>query len=254
MGNSIHYAVLQKDRTGPTPDQVKRAFRAFNHLTDADAVRIAMGTRGILMRQLRQDNARALQLALQAEGVNATIIAERDLPKLPEALSLHRLEIWPQSLTVYDPMNRPIPVAWENIAFVAAGASPQPAATKSQTEHAVLRFNAAAGVRPPTAGGSGMQFVLELLLENNSARYQIDAAQFSFKHVIDRPGLTLEEHFVWLIRELCRHAPRAILNAGAHELRQGQEKVPEYANRQTLSDELVWLLWQQSRNAGDLSR
>jgi hypothetical protein len=253
MGNPIQFAVLQKDPGGLTVEQVKRAFKAFSHLTDADAVRLAVGARGILMRHLGQDSARALQLALQAEGAGVIIVAERDLPQLPEGLSLHRLEIWPQSLTVYDPLNRPVIVAWEKIAFIAAGASQQPEATKTQTEHAVLRFNAAAGVRPKTAGdsnqkiGSGLQFLLEILLAGGVIRYQVDAAQFSFKHVIDRPGLSLEEQFIWLVREICRHTPRAALNAGALGLQQGQESVPVYVNRQTLNDEMIWLLWQNSR-------
>jgi hypothetical protein len=253
MGSPIQYAVLQKAPGSLTVDQVKRAFKAFSHLTEADAVRLAVGARGILMRHLGQDSARALQLALQAEGAGVTIVAERDLPQLPEGLSLHRLEIWPQSLTVYDPLNRPVIVGWTDIALVAAGASSQPEAARTRTEHAVLRFNSAAGVRPKTTDdsnrkiGSGLQFMLEILLAGGAVRYQIDAAQFSFKHVIDRPGLSLEEHFVWLVREICRHTPRAVLNAGALGLQQGQETVPVYPNRQTLNDEMIWLLWQSSR-------
>ncbi len=260
MGHLNQYAVLQRDPGSLTVDQVKRAFKAFNHLTDADAIRLAVGARGILLRHLGQDHARALQLALQAEGIGVSIVAERDLPQLPEGLSLHRLEIWPQSLTVYDPMNRPVIVGWTDITLVAAGASQQPEANKTQTEHAVLRFNAASAVRSKTAAdsghklGSGLQFLLEILLAGGAVRYQIDAVQFSFKHVIDRPGLTLEEQFVWLVREICRHTPQATFNAGALGLRQGQEIVPVYANRQTLNDEMIWLLWQNSRHPRPASK
>ncbi len=253
MGNSIQFAVLQRDPAGPNPEQVKRAFKSFSHLTDADAVRLAVAARGILLRRLGSDAARALQLALQAEGVAVAIVAEQDLPRLPESLSLHRLEIWPQSLRVYDPLGRPIVVDWQNIALVAAGASPQPEANKTQTEHAVLRFNSASGMRPKTDEetgrkiGSSPQFLLEILLAGGTARYQIDGTQFSYKHVIDRPGLSLEEQFVWLVREICRHAPQAVYNAGAAELLRGRESVPVYPNRQSLIDEIIWLLWHSAR-------
>jgi len=66
MGHSIQFALLQKEAIGPTADQLKRAFKAFSNLTDADAVRLAAGARGILMKHLGQDAARALQSAFQA--------------------------------------------------------------------------------------------------------------------------------------------------------------------------------------------
>ena len=45
MGHSIQFALLQKEAIGPTADQLKRAFKAFSNLTDADAVRLAAGAR-----------------------------------------------------------------------------------------------------------------------------------------------------------------------------------------------------------------
>ena len=51
---------------------------------------------------------------------------------------------------------------------------------------------------------------------------------------------------MWLVREICRGATRAILNRGALGLLGGQATVPEYANRQMLTDEMIWLLWHEA--------
>ena len=249
MTGTMQFAVLQKDPVGPTADQLKRVFKSFSHLTDADAVRLAVGARGILMKRLGSDAARALHRALQAEGVAVAIVAENDLPKLPEGLSLNRLDLWPQSLTVYDPLGRPRPVAWPEITLIAAGAAQHFEVNKTHTKLMRFQHDAAAGGRvKPSAGTgsnveSGPQLLLELLVGRGKARYQIDAAQFSFKYVIDRPGLMIEERFIWLVREICHHAPHALLNHGARRLQEGQETVPAYLNRQALADEMIWLLW-----------
>jgi hypothetical protein len=257
MATTIQFAILLKDPVAPTADQLKRVFKTFSHLTDADAVRLAVGARGILMKRLSSDAARALQGALQAEGVGVTILAEGDLPKLPEALSLNRLELWPQSLTIYDPMNRPRAIAWNEVTLLAAGAAQHFEANRTHTELMRFQRNAAVGgrVMPSAEAGSrvesGPQFLLELLVEPGPARYRIEAAEFSFQSVIDRPGLTLEEKFIWLVRELCHHAPRALLNHGARRLQTGQETVAPYLNRQALADEMVWWLWRRARDKQD---
>jgi hypothetical protein len=254
MRNTIQYAVLQKDAAGPAPDQLKRAFRTFSNLTDADAMRLAVGARGILMRHLKPEAARAVQTAFQAEGIDVAIVAENDLPQLPEARSLPRLELWPQALTVYDPVGQRAAIPWRDITLVAAGAARHVEFNRTQTEF--LRREANAGSNPrlrkdPASGPrieSGPQLLAELLVRPGAIRYEIDAAQFAFKQVINRPGLATEEKFIWLVREICREATHAILNSGARRLREGAETVPAYINRQALTDEIVWLLWQQARS------
>src|SRR6185295_1246605 len=97
MPSSRQFAVLQKEAVAASPEQLKRAFSSFSNLTDADAVRLAIRSQGILVRQANRDEARALQQALQAEGVGAALISEADLPKLPEGHLLHRLELSPDA-------------------------------------------------------------------------------------------------------------------------------------------------------------
>jgi len=253
MGISVQFTVLQKGAVSPTADQLKRAFKSFSNLTDADAVRLSVGARGILMKHLSQDAARALQSALQAEGCPVAVLAEDDLPKLPDGRSLQRLDLWPQSLVTYDLLGRPNPVSWSQVTLVAAGSAHHFEVHKTQSERTVLRFNPIAGLRAKKIVESahtvapGSQLLLEIFLADGVTRYQIDAAQFAFRQVIDRPGLSTGEKFVWLVREVCRQTSGAIFNQGARLLHEGAEVAPEYTNRQVFQDEIVWLLWRAAQ-------
>jgi hypothetical protein len=256
MGPMMQFAVLQKEPTPPAAERLKRAFRAFSNLTDADAVRVATATRGILMRYLDVDLARAFQRALQAEGVGAVMVAENELPVLPEALSLTRAELWPQALTIYDPVGQARSVPWNTIRLLAAGAAQAVEGSRTHTEFLRLLLQAPAGTPPKRADDAGRrletgaQLLLEILPATGSVRYQVDAAQFAFKHVIDRPGLATEEKFIWLVREMARHAEGALLNHGARRLCAGETLVPEYRSRRMLTDEIVWLLWHSGHKPG----
>lgn len=252
MGNSIQFAVLQKGPVSPTADQMKRVFKSFSNWTDADAVRLAVGAHGILMRHQGQDAARAFQTALQAEGIGAVVVAEDDLPRLPEGRALRRVDLWPQALIVYDDPGRPRPVLWSEIALVAAGVAQHFEVHKTQPKRNAPRFSPVSSIWPKKmsesarAIGPGSSLLLEILLADRATRYQIDAAEFNFRHVIDRPGLSIGEKFVWLVREICRQAERAVFNAGARRLRQGEHVTPDYTNRQVFLDEMVWLLWRST--------
>jgi hypothetical protein len=249
MSNARQYAVLQKDLSSPTAEQLKRAFRSFSTLTDADAVRLAVGAHGILLRHENRDAARAFQTALQAEGVATALVAEDELPGLPEARVLHRLELSPEALKVFDLLGRPTTVPWPEVTLLAAGAVGDVEVSRAQTERTELRFSPVLGVWPKRVTDSrkkvmtDSQMVLEILLAGMKVRYQIEAAHFPFKYVIDQPGLSTADKFIWLVRQFCRYAIAATLNGGVRWLRAGNERVPGYVNRQALTDEILWLLW-----------
>jgi hypothetical protein len=245
--------VLQRDEAAPTPDQLKRVFKSFSNLTDADAVRVAVGAHGILMKHLGQDEARALQRAFRGEGIVVAVVAENDLRGLPQAIALHRLDLWPQALTVYDHVGQPTTIPWPDVTVVAAAAAQRVELSKTQTEFIRRQLNIPSDTRLRKAGdshsniGRDSQLVLELIVGDAATRYEIDATQFTFKYVIDRPGLAAEEKFIWLVREICREATRALVNSGARSLVGGAQTVPSYANRQALTDEIVWLLWRRAQ-------
>ncbi len=219
----IHYAVLQRDAARPTAEQIRRAFRSFSHLTDADAVRLAANAQGILQRQLSADAARAFLRALQVEGVAAAIVAESELQLLPQSKSLHRLALTEAALEIYDLRGQPTAVSWGELALVAAGT----------VRHVEISHSLE----------TRSQLILEIVLKDGAARYEVNADEFPFKYALDRPDLSTVQKFVWLVREISRRATGALLNRGARDLREGTELVRGYPSRQVFNDEMTWLLW-----------
>jgi hypothetical protein len=245
MAGLTSYAVLQNEFSGPSVEQLKRVFSSFIHLTDADAVRLSCSARGILMKQLNRDSARAFQRALGAEGFGATIVAERDLPHLPEGKLLHRLEISPQAFVTYDLLGRTTGIDWNDLALVAAGEVRRLEIRKTESKRTDIRSKKVKEIGHKMEWDA--QLVLEIVLANGAGRYQIEAAEFPFKYVIDQPELSVPAKFIWLVREICRRTPRAIFNTGAQAILDGQDALTEYESRQALTDEMIWLLWNGSR-------
>jgi hypothetical protein len=93
------------------------------------------------------------------------------------------------------------------------------------------------------------QFILELVVGHGAARYEIQAHEFPFNSVVECPAAPLTEKFVWLVREMTRRAPQALLNRGAQDVRDGVMLVRGYPSRQQLLDEMVWLLWSRAHGA-----
>ena len=249
MSTTRQYAVLQKDISRPVADQMRRAFRSFSNLTDADAVRLAANAQGILLRHSGADEARAFHRALLAEGVAAAMVAESDLQLLPASQSLHRLSLSAQALEVYDLLGRARPVPWDDIALVAAGSVRHVEISVTHTERSSAGLRPAFDVWPKKSVEavrkveSETQLILEIVLANGAARYELDAAQFPFKYAVDLPELSTREKFIWLVREIGNRAPKAILNRGASDVRNGVELVRGYPSRQAFTDEMIWLLW-----------
>ena len=249
MARTAQFAVLQNDAAHPSEEQLKRVFRTFHNLTDADAVRLATGAQGILLRQANRDAARAFQSALKAEGIAASVVSEASLPALPTGISLHRLQFSPEALIIFDVLGRPQPIAWARVGLIAAAAVRHYELTKTRSGGDTLKAGPASRswAKGLSAAAHKMesesQFVLEIVLAGGAARYQITAAEFPFKYVINRPRLSTAAKFIWLVREICRNAPGALLNHGARCVRDGQDLVPEYMSAQMLADEMVWLLW-----------
>lgn len=259
MAHPTQFAVLQKELVSPSADQLKRAFKSFSNLTDADAVRLSVTARGILMRGLGMDAARALQSALQTEGVGAAVVAESELPRLPDARLLQRVGLSPEAFSIFDLLERPTAIAWREIALVAAASVRHFEVSTFQTERTAMSFSLMGGfgTKKVQEKGhkvqSGSVLLLELLLGDGSTRYQIDGSRFLFNSVLDSPEMTVDEKFVWLVREISHHATEAVLNHGARSVADGAAAIPNYANRQALADETVWLLWHRNAAANTAS-
>jgi hypothetical protein len=243
------FAILLKDSPVVDPEALKRAFRSLSNLTDADATRIAVQTRGILVKRQTWDAARGLQLALQSEGIATAIVDEQVLPRLPAPRFIRRLEFTGQTLQILDPIGRTVPVDWNLIQLLAAGIVRHFAVSETRSDQQYVGFSPMRGLHLKTVTDvrhkveDEAQLVLDIVMANGAMRFQTEAAQFLFKPLIDDEQLPLPDKFAWLVRELCERAPGALPNRGAFECRAGGRCTAAYPSKVALADESVWLLW-----------
>lgn len=256
MSFANHYAVLVRGGMRPSAEQIRRAFRAFNHLTDADAIRLAANAEGILMRHLSSDEARAFHRALEAEGVVAAFVSESALVQLSQPTRLHRIELSPEELVVFDQIGRPQRYPWEEIALLALGSLLHVGLAKAAFTSVGAGHDALTNAWSKSASSVShrlerdFQMLLEIVTKRDRQRFQIDAASFPFGHLTEHRGISPGEKIVWLTGEFILRAPGAMLNRGAQDIRDGGQMVRGYATMQAFNDEMVWLLWNQAEKTG----
>jgi hypothetical protein len=247
------YCLLQTDSVAPTADQLKRALKSLKTLTEADAIKLARETCGILKKNLSLIDARVLQGALQSEGVPTVLLDATQLPKLPDAKFVRRIEIQPQALGIFDPLGRTVPLPWQHLTLVSAGTVRHFGLSATRTEVTVNTFDPIRGSRKKVVTDvrhkveDDARLVLDIFLTGGLMRFQIEAESFQFKYCFDRPDLNLPQKLGLLIQMLAEHAPHAVMNRGAAALRDGHPENAAYASKVALFDESTWLLWQMAK-------
>jgi len=247
------YCLVQADSVAPTADQLKRAFKSLKTLTEADAIKLAREACGILKKNLSLTDARVLQRALQGEGVPTHLLDATQLPKLPDAKFVRRVEIQPQALAIFDPLGRIVPLPWQHLTLVAAGTVRHFGVSATRTEVTVNTFDPIRGLRTKVVTDlrhkieDDAKLMLDIFLTVGVMRFQIEAESFQFKYCFDRPDLNLPQKLGLLIQMLAEHAPHAVMNRGAAALRDGHPENAAYASKMALFDESTWLLWRMAK-------
>jgi hypothetical protein len=247
------YCLLQTDPVAPTADQLKRAFKSLKTLTEADAIKLAREACGILKKNLSLADARVLQSALQGEGVPTDLLAATQLPKLPDAKFVRRVEVQPQSLGIFDPLGRAVPLPWQHLTLVSAGTVRHFGVSATRAEVTVNTFDPIRGSRKKVVTDvrhkveDDARLMLDIFLTGGVMRFQIEAESFQFKYCFDRPDLNLPQKLGLLIQMLAEHAPHAVMNRGATALRDGHPENAAYASKVALFDESIWLLWRMAK-------
>jgi len=251
MAGLTSYAILLRGSSNPNAEALRRAFRVFRHLTDADAVRLAANAQGILMRHLAVDEAKALLQSLTGEGVKAALVHEDELRFLPASQTLHRIDLTEENLVIYDYVGHPTAVDWGEFSLVAAGAVPHLEIAAAPTPPIGTGLRALFGGRgrksasPRSRLETERHFILELVVGRGWARYELVAQSFAFKPIVDRPAASLTENFVGLVRIITHRATAAVRNRAAQDIYEGTALIRGYPSRQALLDEMLWLLWNQ---------
>lgn len=264
----MRYAVLQKTLETPELDKLVRAFKTVPSLTAADAATAVHDAYGVLIKQLAEDDACFLQQALQAEGIDTVVVAQRDLPDMPPFKVVRRLGLNAENLEVFDPLGRSFQVPAEHVLMIAAGAVRTHESRMAEAGHAVTHLGAhhmlsagafESGLRQMGTLGDGrvlrdldIHLSLEIVLTQGVLRYSIEAEEFNFECLGDRRSGSLRANFSSLVNDLTARFPEAVVNRGAHYLRENPSELFVYPTRNAFIEEIVWILW-RIRAAQDAS-
>ena len=250
-------ALMQKGPVAPSAEQLKLAYRGVPGVPAVDADRLSQNAFGILARNLRADQATALQANLKAQGIEADVIEESALPPLPPGKTVRRLEFTSDALMVYDPLGRPFPVPWGNLTLLAAGNVQQATFQRVRSEREEVRTKFVHGVIPvpvreTIVGYSSQESAAkvlrgEIILTRSAARFSIEAENFNY-------AACLGEHFqrdvpldfCRLIGELAGRAPQAAQTRGVATIMAEPPVFLAYPRQKFLEEEIVWMIWRAS--------
>ncbi len=212
------YALLQTSMAPPPVDALKRAFRNSRSLSAADAVWVADDAFGILARDLPEDEGQSLAAMLTGEGVGVELVADRDLPRLPDAQFFLSTQFQPDTLELFDALERAEKVPWPAVRLIAVGSD-------------------RGEVRLEIVGGDAVM------------RFFTTMGKLHFHHSPEVGGTSAADRFIHLLRKLRHHAPGAVLNRGARLLIEAgpvHERVEDlvaYPRLSAFHEESTWLLW-----------
>ena len=117
----MNFAVLQKTLDIPPVEKIEQALLSVEGFTRIDAHTFANDAYGILVKNLSMEQANAFAQALYGQGVETDVVAETELPVLPQTKFVHQLDCTPEGLMIYDSIGRSFPLEWKYVMMIAAG-------------------------------------------------------------------------------------------------------------------------------------
>lgn len=245
----MRYAIVQDQLDPPPIESLKRAFRSVSFLTDLDALTLGRDAFGILIKNLEAKDAANLQGALKVEGVLTEIVPEQNLPPLPPAKHVHRLNCTPDALLIYDPLGRAFPLNWNHLLIIAAGQVQLTEFRRIEKQkpslrlHGRISFETLPEPQYTTREEKTDRLILELVIARAALRYSAEADKFNYQYLGERQTKDSAANFALLVQDLTRHAPSAAINRGAYYLREQSPTPFSYPSKNAFYEEVTWLLW-----------
>lgn len=223
-GLMMTYALMQTTMEAPPVEALRKAFLTSTALSPADAVFVADDAYGILARDLQGEDAQNIAASLAADGVHVELVAEGDLPRLPEPAMFVGFQFRDHFLRLLNALGEPTDVPYRGIRLVAVGYDRQ-------------------AVR------------IELVFGDATLRYNSTLEHLAFRHEPTMQGRSPGENLVAMLEQLRRRIPTAVFNRGAHNIADGPpvehiEDFVAYPRTSAFFEEVVWLLWKLRRDEG----
>jgi hypothetical protein len=251
----MRYAVLQTSLDTPSIEQMARAIPTVPGLTAADAHILGNDAFGILVKDFSTEQARALQGALRAEGVETEIVEQSLLPVLPQAHLAQRLDGTPEHLLIHDPLGRTFRLEWAQITFIAAGAVRLTDFVRREQKRTMTRYTAGGMAYHDTEYETvsreerNEHLMAEIFASGPTPRYSFTADKFNFAGLGERNLHNTVANFSLTIRDLAQFGAGAALNQGAGALSQDATKIFSYPSKNAFYEEIVWTHWQMKKGA-----
>ena len=229
-------------------EKIEQALLSVKGFTRIDAHTFANDAYGILVKNISAEQANGFSQALLGQGIETDVVAQTDLPALPQTKFVHRLDCTPDGLLIYYPIGRSFPLPWQNVMLMAAGCVRM--TDFIRTEKVVWVDDEHGGqVRTTVSRNAEEQnnhLLLEIVVSGAVLRYSMSADRFNFMCLGERRTKSLPENFALLVQDLATHAPHAMLNRGAFFLKQNEHLFP-YPSKNAFFEEITWLLWRMKR-------
>jgi hypothetical protein len=248
-------AVLQTTlMPAPSLKQLQRAFAHVPGLTPYDARILGRDAFGVLVKDCSAEQAAALRGGLLSVGIETEVIDQALLPAVPVSKHVHRLDITPEHLVVYDPLNRTFRLEWQHITLVAAGAvrlsqfvpvRREPVYNPFLAIKGDAEFEALEG-QTETRESTAEHLLADFVLRDGVLRYSLRADDFNFMTLGDRRTRDAAANFSAFMLDALACVPAAEKTLGAEALLNGQLFC--YPSKNAYLEEIVWRLWQSKRN------
>jgi hypothetical protein len=239
------YAVVLTQPALPPFMEVARALAQARHTPALDQTVPAKRAWGILAEHQPEEVAQTLQQGLIQAGLPCRVIREDQMPSLPEAKPMTRMET-PASERITLLGAAAVPHSTETTRKVKEGPSGAQRiinTTVMMSTGIPLRLGGKARVVEKTTTHTDRLFYLDIVLRNPWERRRIDAAHFDYSCLKERKSYQGFANFRLVIDDFIALAPAAALNHGIRVL---QEKKPlldmEYVSLADFERELRWRL------------
>ncbi len=253
------FAVARTTSEPLAAETVSGAFRGVPGLTAYDANTTGGDGHGIVGRGLSAEQAAVLQANLKSAGVATELVEESQLPALPPAKIIRRVEIKPEALFIEDLIKGLIPIGWERVLLIAAGSVQLTKVSRNliEQEDFTQHIHVAHGIPAyqSTSNYVSKETVdwflrAEILMTDGKLRYSIEAERFNFVPLGEGVTRDLAGNFCLLVRGLAAHAPKALLSRGAASMVSDPPEFIYYPRKGAFYDEITWMLWQTHLTEG----
>lgn len=211
-----------------------------------DALHIVRNTPGVLAQPFSLTEARQLVERIQPLGIQATVVADADLPNVRTPSTIHHARFTDEALEVCDLQGRcATRVPWNELAVIATGSVPS-------ENH--LRFiddgrpTVLSTAPLPNTGRLATperpHLELWLLCRNPSAVYRLKHDEFNYETLGDQRAASAAENFDHLVCRLVELAPHARRTPGTHAYLQHRLAGYEFKSCDTIQQQalLGWIL------------